>query len=187
MKLCSGCKRKRPDGDFYTDQLTRRSARCKECKRASVAARQKRLKDEGRCFHCAQPMDFDDVTLCKVCKERRREEYHADGDRRREVGRQRKRNLRMAAFYAYGGPVCACCGEDRYEFLTIDHVNGDGGKHRRRLKKKHGYVVEIYRWLKNNRYPKGFQVLCWNCNCAKAHFGQCPHQAERSGATEVAS
>ena len=44
-----------------------------------------------------------------------------------------------------------------------------------------GFTVELKgeklnRWLKNNNYPKGFQILCWNCNFAKGVLGQCPHQ-----------
>ena len=40
----------------------------------------------------------------------------------------------------------------------------------------------IYIWLKNNNFPEGFQVLCFNCNCGKArNKGICPH----SGKTEL--
>lgn len=35
----------------------------------------------------------------------------------------------------------------------------------------------FYRWLKNNGFPKkDFQLLCFNCNCAKGFFGMCPHK-----------
>lgn len=36
----------------------------------------------------------------------------------------------------------------------------------------------FYVWLKKNNYPPGFQILCYNCNCAKGHFGYCPHNLE---------
>lgn len=34
----------------------------------------------------------------------------------------------------------------------------------------------MYRWLMKNKYPSGFQVLCWNCNMGKQiNGGVCPH------------
>jgi hypothetical protein len=55
-------------------------------------------------------------------------------------------------------------------FLAIDHVDNSGAKH----KKEIGGAAYFYRWLRNNGYPPGFQVLCFNCNWAKSHGG-CPH------------
>lgn len=32
-------------------------------------------------------------------------------------------------------------------------------------------------WLKDNKYPKGFQVLCTNCNTGRhRNGGICPHK-----------
>ena len=81
----------------------------------------------------------------------------------------RMRRLRREALAHYGGK-CACCGEKQYEFLVIDHVNGGGNKHRKSIKNK------FYDWLKQNDFPKGFQVLCHNCNMAKGFYGICPHK-----------
>ena len=83
-----------------------------------------------------------------------------------------KRNI----FEYYGGtpPICACCGEDLFEFLTIDHINGDGAAHRRELG-----TDAIYAWLKREGYPEGFRVLCINCNFAMGLYGYCPHQQEK--------
>jgi hypothetical protein len=64
------------------------------------------------------------------------------------------------------------------EFLSIDHVNGGGGEHRRKLK-----TTSMYHWLRRQGYPSGFAVLCMNCNFAKGHFGECPHEAERRAAS----
>jgi hypothetical protein len=77
----------------------------------------------------------------------------------------------------YGGdsPVCACanCHEKNFEFLTVDHINGDGAEHRRTVK-------HIYTWLIKNRFPFGFQVLCMNCNLARGVYGYCPHDGIHS-------
>jgi hypothetical protein len=85
-----------------------------------------------------------------------------------------RRRRKAAAISAYGGK-CACCGETEPAFLTIDHENGDGSKHRAAIHAKPGQST--YNWLAKNGYPKGFQVLCWNCNSGRAvNGGVCPHQ-----------
>lgn len=78
--------------------------------------------------------------------------------------------LRMDALRAYG-EKCRCCGEDKYEFLSVDHINGGGRAHRIAVKSSN-----IYPWLRRNNYPKGFQILCHNCNMAKGFYGKCPHK-----------
>ena len=77
--------------------------------------------------------------------------------------------------YSQSPPSCACCGEKGIQFLTIDHVNNGGAEHRKTLgKTSSGWG--LYRWIIKNNYPPMFQVLCFNCNCAKGLFGECPHQ-----------
>lgn len=80
------------------------------------------------------------------------------------------------------GKVCACCGEWRYEFLSIDHIDGGGNKHRNELKQK-GELKKAGRmhdWLRKNNYPEGFRVLCHNCNQARGLYGYCPHKPDEN-------
>lgn len=93
------------------------------------------------------------------------------------------RKLKIEVFSAYGGCECACCGEKRLEFLTIDHVNNDGAAHRRKLFGESRQIggARFYRVLKRQGFPVGFRVLCFNCNIARGFYGQCPHEQERSG------
>jgi len=97
--------------------------------------------------------------------------------RARISNRLSKNKRKREAFDAYGGPVCVCCKEDEYDFMTIDHINGGGGAHRKEIGN-----YSIYFWLKKNGYPPGFQVLCFSCNFAKGHFGMCPHERRRQNA-----
>lgn len=90
-------------------------------------------------------------------------------ERIRTKNKEWNQKQRLSVIEHYGG-MCACCGESRLEFLSIDHINGGGNKHRSTLK------TSIYRWLKSNNYPEGFQVLCHNCNMSKSFYGYCPHQ-----------
>lgn len=112
-----------------------------------------------------------------------RARYHADPDAARERQRQRNRQIKEAAFAAYGGARCACCGESRLAFLTIDHVNGCSKEQRRR----EGLGSQFYRWLQKNGYPAGYQVLCFNCNLGReVNGGVCPHREDsRPGATRA--
>jgi hypothetical protein len=94
---------------------------------------------------------------------------------RRQDGRKYRLMLRQRVLLAYGGekPRCACCGESIPDFLAIDHIDGNGAKHRREIG---GTGTAFYAWLVRNNYPKDFQILCNNCNIAKfRNGGVCPH------------
>lgn len=105
---------------------------------------------------------------------RRQQDY---GVARRKDNREKNQNRKklVISHYSNGANECACCGEKEIHFLTIDHINGGGTKHFKEI----GMGTSFYRWLINNKFPPGFQVLCFNCNCAKGHFGICPHERKR--------
>jgi hypothetical protein len=86
--------------------------------------------------------------------------------------------LKRECLNSYGGTYCHCpsgfCFETNIDFLTIDHIQGGGTKHRKSDKGPKG---NIYQWLKARKYPFGYRVLCYNCNCAMGHNnGVCPHE-----------
>ena len=99
--------------------------------------------------------------------------------------RQRKSRLKckVLAIRAYGGK-CACCGIEELEFLNIDHIDGGGREHLKTLSSGSG---ALYRYVRLNNYPPGFQVLCFNCNNSKHIGGVCAHKRERTQSTDVAS
>ena len=89
----------------------------------------------------------------------------------RGYDKYRALQLKLETIAAYGGK-CSCCGEDTPEFLTVDCKRHNSGFH-----KQVRYGGHFYRWLKKHKYPKRqFQLLCFNCNCAKGLFGKCPHK-----------
>jgi hypothetical protein len=102
--------------------------------------------------------------------------WHA-ANRERVLARNRelRQTAKAAAFAAYGGAKCACCGVTETVWLVLDHVNDDGSRCR-----KAGEPVgtRLYVWLRDRGYPPGFQVLCFNCNFAKAQQGGCPHRRQ---------
>jgi hypothetical protein len=74
--------------------------------------------------------------------------------------------------YSDGRNRCECCWESEIGLLTIDHINGrEGFNHTKKIGGKW-----FYRWIIKNNFPKGLQVLCYNCNFGKKSFGICPHQ-----------
>ena len=68
-------------------------------------------------------------------------------------------------------PFCNCkgCDEICMEFLVIDH------KKKRTKKEKNLAGKALYKYLKENNYPEGLQVLCFGCNFVKEVYPKCPH------------
>jgi hypothetical protein len=156
-KLCRSCGRNLPLTEFYKHKTCSLgvSNKCKECQR--LYGREWSKKNRKR------------------LNDKIRERYHEYSDTIKEPTKRYRQKIKLIAIEKYGGK-CACCGESEIEFLTIDHVNNDGNIHRKKFK-----GISIYQWLKNNNYPTdGIQLLCWNCNCAKAKFGSCPHQRNKN-------
>lgn len=133
-------------------------------------------KNEKVCTGCKIPKPVEEFYVLNVAKDGRNHRCAVcvkDYKTKHQVGlranrRAWQRNNREDAIKHYGGK-CACCGETTYEFLAIDHVGG-GKKHRAKIK------VNIAYWLKKNGFPKGFRILCHNCNMAKDRYGYCPHE-----------
>lgn len=91
-----------------------------------------------------------------------------------EKKRRGDRELKRKVMDAYGGK-CVCCGESILEFLTIDHINGDGFLHRRKV----GKGRRIYADLLMAGCPKdNYRILCFNCNITRGFYGYCPHHPE---------
>lgn len=92
---------------------------------------------------------------------------------------EKLRRIRVFVLQHYSGtiPKCACCGETEMKFLSLDHVNGGGTQHRKKITKDgSGKGGNMAYWIFRNGFPEGFQVLCHNCNMAKGFYGICPHK-----------
>jgi hypothetical protein len=118
--------------------------------------------------------------VCKKCHSAYTVAYDAaHRDYKTERRRKWYRNTRreVLSHYSNGLLVCACCGEGHVEFLTLDHMENNGAEHRRQVGSGNNRGVMM--WARRNGYPPGLQVLCQNCNSAKAFYGECPHERER--------
>ncbi|MFH1859805.1 MAG: hypothetical protein ABH870_02135 [bacterium] len=98
-------------------------------------------------------------------------------DKWRSYIRDKRKQLRIEvlSFYSNGTMECACCGEKQIEFLCIDHINGGGREEKRGEKRKQR---GIYEYLKAQKFPLGYRVLCHNCNMSLGFYGYCPHQKQ---------
>jgi len=148
-------------------------------KRCTVCGQEKPISE----FYITRPRKDGTMSYradCKECVKKRSKKWvitHPRKRRKTAIEYYRRTRLEALLHYSNDSLKCACCGEDHLEFLTIDHINGNGAEHRREI----GKTREMFQWLKSNDYPPGFQVLCFNCNCAKGSNGTCPHELERQG------
>jgi len=86
----------------------------------------------------------------------------------RQYQRRYRNNIKILVLTHYGNGKLRCCkcGFKDIRALSIDHIEGGGGKHKISMKlKSDGF----YRWLVANKYPEGYQTLCMNCQWIKRH------------------
>jgi len=72
--------------------------------------------------------------------------------------------LEVLSYYSNGAPKCARCGINDVDVLCIDHIEGGGTQ--LRIDTRH-WGTKLHHFLKRNNYPKGYQILCANCNLKK--------------------
>lgn len=153
----------------------------------------KYIGDTKECSVCKEFKEFEEFTksnvtksglaaLCKMCnhlhviKWKQKQSPDEEKIRHGIISAKWYEELKLRVINHYGGP-CYCCGEDRLAFLTLDHIDGGGLKHRKEIN-----VVgsRFYKWLENNNYPEEIRLrsACANCNMATRHNKVCPHRVE---------
>ncbi len=167
MKVCKRCGARKRVSAFPTRELI-----CRDCFRARARAQieesrrwieeyaRKWRRSAGQVVKCA--MTFSEAKPrvrmpdVRISPDRPPTQYHW---------------VRHQAIMAYGGYRCACCGEGEPMFLTLDHINNGGTRHRRRVSN-----IKIFFDLRRRGYPPGLQALCANCNQGRyRNGGDCPH------------
>ena len=79
------------------------------------------------------------------------------------IGGRRRADLVAQDFDLYGWR-CACCGLGG---------RGGGSAHREKLFGRDAETCGMYRWLRDNGLPEGFQILCLSCNESKGTGERC--------------
>lgn len=167
--VCITCACRPADEGFVTCATCR--ARAAKYKKDANARRER----NHLCRSCGAARELN-RKLCPRCLQYFRLHARSRKIQNAEAHRRRKQAAIDAVLRHYGDE-CACCGEVERVFLTVDHLEGTGAAHRKQIRRRN-----IYFWLVKNHFPQGFQILCFNCNCAKERVGQCPHRGQRFGA-----
>lgn len=165
---CKACRRKYANDKYRNDlEYADRQRRYKREKYANDFEYAKKEREDDRNKY------RDDKVWSDKIKKSKRDRYQNDLNwAKKERGRVNKKNrLDRYLCIQHYGLKCQCpgCNEDRYECLTIDHINGydkNSGEPRA--------GNPLYRWIIKNNFPEGFQTLCSNCNQTKSASG-CPH------------
>lgn len=83
----------------------------------------------------------------------------------RKQAQQRILKAEVLTYYGEGNLVCVRCGFRDIRALSIDHIDGGGNQHRKKI--GIGAGLSFYKWLKDAGYPGGYQTLCMNCQIIK--------------------
>lgn len=193
-RTCSTCGEAKSESEFCRDNSKKkdgsfrnkggRKSYCKTCS----ASMMRRWVATNKARNEERPPALTGTRSCSSCRDVHPVEFFTRSVGRKEgidrrcrtcMAKQNKifrmrnpayyKKYRTEALAAYGDK-CGCCGQSAVEFLTIDHMRGDGAAHRREIGR-----CSLYRWLKTAGYPKDrFQILCYNCNCSRGAYGYCP-------------
>ncbi len=144
---------------------------CKKCgaQKPIVDFGEYRTKDgrEGRRYEC------------KTCIAARQLKQYRENKERHDAYKAKSTEKLWQETLDVYGRVCRCCGESEPDFLCIDHINDDGNKERAVLRPTEPRTFggkTYYAWLRKNGWPQHVQLLCFNCNFAKARTRGCPHK-----------
>lgn len=177
--FCPQCRQKKTPDCFGTIKGEPRRT-CKSCRHDDyLVGRAQLLEKRYAAYHAQSPdekrafLDIQNVYRAKrSMRERQVGKCSKCLARAAEIGshclhcreymNQESKKLSEQVLTLYGG-FCIVCGENQLAFLAIDHMNNDGAEHRRSVGNGH----RLYRWLRTNNFPSGYQVLCHNHNWLK--------------------
>lgn len=99
-------------------------------------------------------------------KQSLRQSYTKHKEKRNKETKKEYLSLKSETFEKYSNnkiPSCKICLESNLAFLTLDHIRG---------RKAEGHSTKfsgdkLWRHLRRNEFPSGYQILCWNCNVLK--------------------
>ena len=140
-------------------------------------------QNEKKCFDCAECVKARQKARYYADPELASQEYKARYEKNRskflnrvkvyvkinydEVKKRRdirrlKQKIIALSHYSIGCPACEICSNTDISHLCLDHIYGDGTKHRKTVKTTRG--SSVYRWVIREKFPRIFRVLCHNCN-----------------------
>ena len=122
------------------------------------------VEQSDQCYFCAvllidkqfQYHISANISICKMC-------VFAIKDAKIDLSHKNSMlEVRRKVIEGYGG-ACAQCKDTHWSFLTIDHVSNNGNEHRKRRSAQYSIYLDVI----NSGFSAEYQLLCYNCNCAK--------------------
>jgi hypothetical protein len=113
---------------------------------------------------------------CKYQRDWRLKDPDLSKQRVRISGKKHANKIRTIVLSHYSNNMlrCACCGLEGLCHLTLDHIFGGGDKHRTQFTGSQGRrSFKLYKSLIKNKFPSGYQVLCFACNLSKGKNHHC--------------
>lgn len=169
-KKCTHCGEDKPLSGYYAHKATPDGLypHCRSCHLAMSEAWRKKNMDKVRTAATARYRKNPE----KYRKLRR--EYHSRNRKRANATGRKAAKKRWEDCVKGLGGKCSCCGERRMTMLEIDHIQGFGNQHRRKM----GGAVGVYVDIIKQGFPKDkYRVLCCNCNQSRRRnrTGNCEH------------
>ena len=113
---------------------------------------------------------------CRDCRRQKTRTWFKTNDesvkQKRRTEAEANRLLVLQHYSRSPIPFCWCCNESALQFLAIDHMNGNGREER----KQYQSSTSFYKNIIARNFPKGYRVLCHNCNSSYGLYGYCPHK-----------
>jgi hypothetical protein len=113
------------------------------------------------CAFCGKQFRAPNDSYCPECIIKRHQYWNNRREITRKNDRERSWARKVRVLTRYGPnqrAKCWLCPESRLAALTIDHINGGGRAHAKKIGPK------LHQWLEHNNFPEGFRTLCSNCN-----------------------
>jgi hypothetical protein len=186
LKVCAECDtaklvaefRRRGKQKLVTGEPVR-SSYCRPCEKRRYAERW--LRNKERMYSVKLAWNASNRDKVNAYSKRVKQKVKADPVRSEKVRVRTNQNYAQIRQEMLGhyGRRCACCGEARDAFLTVEHSFRDGKEHRSKVGPS--YVVKD---LKRRGWPTdaGIKILCIGCNWVTRNGGECPHVTEQAAA-----
>jgi len=178
--ICRKCRSRQE-----ADRKFAHRAMCLYCEKKPRLKQRQGCEDcDPLCRDCWVARRKEPLYYCGDCYNKRLRDRYANDAEYRKTSNARMyawksanlKQLRVAVNEMYGD-TCNCCGETEPLFLTIDHVNNDGGERRKQSSREHGTITLLRDILQHGSVQPDYQLLCMNCQLGKhLNGGICPHQ-----------
>ena len=120
--------------------MTKRCGKCKIIQPLSNFTKDRNAKDEltHTCKSCHNKHYTDNKSIISLNmkewrnKNKEKIKLYRAGRKKIYAAALKQKNIKTKLqIYSFYGNKCNCCGETEIKFLSLDHINNDGAKHRK--------------------------------------------------------